>query len=186
MTKVCRRCNEEKVLGEFYPTKRPYKFGRDLYCKLCTKQKQRDQRAADPTKYKVYQKHGSLRYKLTSLNRHARNRCKARCLPYDIDYTYLLELWNKQEGRCALTNIDMETGSSIPRKPFTVSVDRIEPSRGYTKGNVRLVCLIVNVSLGDFGEEAFRQMAEAYLSRLTLQHDKTSDVDEEEISFTHP
>jgi hypothetical protein len=61
----------------------------------------------------------------------------------------LLEKWNKQEGRCAITGIAMtcraEEGSFFP---FNVSIDRIIPKWDggtYEIGNIQLVCKIVNV-----------------------------------------
>jgi len=33
------------------------------------------------------------------------------------------------------------------------SIDRIDPSRGYTYANIRLICHAMNSALGDWGEE---------------------------------
>jgi len=66
---------------------------------------------------------------------------------------------------CELTGIpfDTATGRNGRRRPFAPSMDRIDCSKGYIAGNVRLVALIVNCALGDFGEEAFEVAATAFL-----------------------
>jgi hypothetical protein len=48
--------------------------------------------------------------------------------------------------------------------PFAPSIDRINPSIGYTKDNIRLVCASVNFALNEFGEDIFRKICKAYLS----------------------
>jgi len=54
----------------------------------------------------------------------------------------LIDLWDKQNGRCAITNLIME---HKPNKLKTVSVDRIDSNIGYTAGNIQLVCKFINL-----------------------------------------
>ena len=49
--------------------------------------------------------------------------------------------------------------------PWKASVDRIDPKKGYVKGNVRLVCSAVNSAMMDFGEPVLYVIAEALLQR---------------------
>lgn len=69
----------------------------------------------------------------------------------DIDLEYLMKLYDKQDGRCAISNIKMTWGFSDGeeenkqfRKPYNIGIDRVDNSIGYTEGNVVLVCNIVN------------------------------------------
>lgn len=73
----------------------------------------------------------------------------------DINVEHLLKLWKLQDGKCAMSNIPMTWG--IPegeykydRKPFNVSIDRFDRSKGYLKDNVILVCNAVNMFKGCF------------------------------------
>jgi hypothetical protein len=47
--------------------------------------------------------------------------------------------------------------------PFSPSLDKIDPKKGYTKDNVRLVITAINLALNNFGEELVAKVAQAYL-----------------------
>jgi len=48
--------------------------------------------------------------------------------------------------------------------PYGPSIDRIDSNKGYTKDNVRLVLVSVNIALNNFGEGVFETICRAYLS----------------------
>jgi dUTP pyrophosphatase len=73
-------------------------------------------------------------------------RLKWEC---DIDYKFLIELYNKQNGFCYY--------SGLPINPIkqekdynTLSIDRIDSSRGYTKDNIVLCLLCINYLKSNF------------------------------------
>ena len=89
-----------------------------------------------------------------SLNK-ARSRSKSRNETTDLTLEYLKEIWENQKGLCSYTNIKMEMPRSsqdedIKKSPTKLSLDRIDPSIGYIKGNVEFVCYCVNVMKNDF------------------------------------
>lgn len=95
-------------------------------------------------------------------------RCKKRGQEIEFDLDYLEELFHKQEGRCAMTGLvfDLLSSSRIKKfRPFSVSVDRVDSTKGYTKDNIRLVCVAFNLALNAFGEEIFHKMARAYIDK---------------------
>lgn len=55
----------------------------------------------------------------------------------------LMDMWERQRGRCAVSGIQLtyEKGELLPT---TISLDRIDSSLGYARGNVRLICLQAN------------------------------------------
>jgi hypothetical protein len=53
----------------------------------------------------------------------------------------LLTAWETQMGICAYTGIKMTT---LPNTPYSVSVERINSSIGYTENNTILVCNAIN------------------------------------------
>jgi len=61
---------------------------------------------------------------------------------FDLDGPYLLELWEKQGGVCALTGIRMTHQFGDMR---AVSIDRIDSSKGHVRGNIQLICQCVNL-----------------------------------------
>ncbi len=81
---------------------------------------------------------------------------KGRAPLIDLDEVFLKNLYEKQQGRCAITNLQMvlKTGTTVGEKlPAQCSVDRIDNNRDYSKDNVRLTCLIANISRNVFSDE---------------------------------
>lgn len=85
--------------------------------------------------------------------------------PAFLSAAEFLAVVKRAGGRCELTGIAFDATRHAPgkRAPFAASLDRIDCAGGYVADNVRLVCLIVNCALGDFGEQAFQVAAEAFL-----------------------
>lgn len=91
---------------------------------------------------------------------------KKKKIEFELSTDFIVEMWEKQNGKCALTQIEFlipqeRTGGKA--SPFAPSIDRIDSSKGYEKDNVRLVCVAVNYALNEFGEEIFKQICKAYL-----------------------
>jgi hypothetical protein len=68
-------------------------------------------------------------------------------------------------GRCEVTGIpfsyEVPDGSKLA--PFQPSVDRIDSSKGYNDGNCRVVCLMVNLGMRDWGADPLIRVAKAML-----------------------
>lgn len=64
----------------------------------------------------------------------------------------LYEIWDKQNGLCAYSKVPLKIEANHLE---TCSLDRINSSLGYVKGNVQLVCAIVNRMKQEFSEEDF-------------------------------
>jgi hypothetical protein len=75
----------------------------------------------------------------------------------DIDYDFLLDLWDKQDGKCALTNIPMVHKF---HQLNAVSIDRINSSKGHVKGNIQLVCKAINLMKNTHTNEEVFQFLE--------------------------
>lgn len=81
-----------------------------------------------------------------------------RQLEVEIEVEYLEDLWEAQNGRCAITGVRMTTrfGSL-----FAASPDRIDSSRGYVKGNVQLVSKAANLAKGAASDVELREWINA-------------------------
>lgn len=62
----------------------------------------------------------------------------------NIDIPYLMEIWERQQGRCALSNIPLKHKDEAKSQNTKASLDRIDSSKGYTKGNVQFVSCTIN------------------------------------------
>lgn len=84
-------------------------------------------------------------------------------LTYYIDLQYLHELWDKQKGLCALSGMPMTYYFDSGRVPTNLSVDRIDSSLGYIKGNIQLVCMAVNQMKSDLTVEQLKYFCKSIL-----------------------
>lgn len=94
----------------------------------------------------------------------ARSRSQTRDLAFNLSMDWLLNTVEQQDFRCALTGIEFYSKhtSSGKTNPFAPSLDRIDPKKGYTTDNVRIVILAVNLMLLDWGPEIFEQVANSF------------------------
>lgn len=104
-------------------------------------------------------KNTSIRGRLTSCLGNARQRSKVDGYECDLDLDYLCNLWETQEGRCALTNEVLTLEREVKRwSSSLVSIDRIDNTKGYTKDNVWLVMTKVNFAKGTQSVKDFVEM----------------------------
>jgi len=100
---------------------------------------------------------GTLKGKLVSLITQSRYRVKKSGLEHSIDSKFLMGLYSKQGGKCALSGIVMTTRGERGGDEYwkSISLDRIDSSKGYTEDNVQLVCTGVNYMKKDMSDELF-------------------------------
>jgi len=70
-------------------------------------------------------------------------------------------------GSCAVTGLpfDLSKHPVFKTHPFAPSIDRITAGDDYSPANCRVVILAVNAAMNEWGEDVFRQVAVAYISR---------------------
>lgn len=73
-------------------------------------------------------------------------RAKKLGLPFDLDAKFLWELFERQSRKCALSGVEISF-SVVNRKRAegTISLDRVDSTKGYTKNNVQWVHKNVNL-----------------------------------------
>lgn len=87
--------------------------------------------------------------------RNVKQRKKREC---NLTLEYLKELWDDQSGRCPYTGWElknmrtMDYNDQLPLTPDRASLDRIDSSKGYIKGNVQFVALIAQHAKHTFAE----------------------------------
>lgn len=98
--------------------------------------------------------------------------CKTRALknniPFDLTKEQLIELFEKQNGKCALSNLEMQTVIKAGKNPFNVSIDRIKPGRAYSLSNIRLVCNSINTMRSNLSDEEFLSFCKAVVDYLSI------------------
>lgn len=163
--KVCKSCRREFGL-EFF-TKDPRNTdGVGSKCKKCFNERQRqlypNRKIKRPKGTAQYEYHkqwnrkwghtfkGWLHVCWTS--------CKARGKNKGLTITKkdIFNLWEIQGGLCALTGMPMDYTADV-RAYNRPSLDRIDSSKGYHIGNVRLVWHFANQAKNTFTDEQFVQ-----------------------------
>mgnify|MGYP007086710815 CR=1 FL=1 len=81
-----------------------------------------------------------------------------RGIRFDLSPEYLWRMFEKQKGKCALTNLDLTLNRSLKKQNvnwdvITASVDRINSDIGYVDGNVWWVHKEVNRLKNDYSLE---------------------------------
>jgi len=89
-------------------------------------------------------------------------RARKNSWQYDIDKEYMLELWEAQEGKCAISGVSlqMSSWSQANKNPYRASLDRIDNSKGYVIGNVRLVTHWINNAKSTWSDAVFYEFME--------------------------
>jgi len=99
----------------------------------------------------------------SSLKRGAMGGKGRKPLSFDIAIEYVAELLdNKQGGKCAITNLP------ITIKDCTASLDRIDSSNGYEKGNVQWLHKDINMMKRHYSQEYFVHLCELVATHAKL------------------
>lgn len=137
--KRCTGCGETKPRDQFYTTTsrgRPYASAKCVPCHNLASKERHDQRMVEDEKYKAH------RFLLS-----IRQRCDKNNLPFDLDVAWILE--KRRLGKCEVTGLPFDgEGDGILQRPWGFSLDRVEPSLGYTKANLKAVVWIYNRAKG--------------------------------------
>ena len=102
--------------------------------------------------------------------RAAKKRALSKKREFTITPEHVRSLGESSGYTCALTGIPFDFSpldrKREKRRPFAPSLDRIDPNQGYTPENTRLVLVIVNLAMNEFGEDTLRLMAKGLLGLL--------------------
>jgi hypothetical protein len=90
----------------------------------------------------------------------------------------LVMIWERSEGRCAVSGLEFSSiavGMGRARHPFMPSLDQIEPGRGYTADNVRLVCVAANFAMNAWGLDTLIQVARGVIKKAAGENADPDD-----------
>ena len=151
--KKCCVCNEIKPASEYY-SHTSCTDGLQGRCKSCAflvQQKSKERTG-------VY---GFLKDRLRNAKASAKRKSTRRPgIEFNIDFNYIKELYEAQNGLCSVSGIEMTIVSYAThdfriKNPHNISFDRIDSSKGYVPGNVQLVCCIYNYMKWDMDMDVF-------------------------------
>lgn len=100
----------------------------------------KEDRQKNAERYAEQSRQRYLKQRPYSLVTMAKTRSKKRGYEFNLDEAWVESTWT---GRCALTGVEF----SSPKKKtdnYSPSLDRIDPSKGYTKDNCRFIIWALN------------------------------------------
>ncbi len=98
-----------------------------------------------------------------------------RGLPLSITIAQAWRLFVEQQGKCALTGIALRMRgrkSEEQKERGTASLDRIDSTKGYVRGNVQWVHKDVNLMKNEFSEEYLLKMCRLVVRQGTKRREK--------------
>lgn len=170
--KLCGRCGRP---GEFYKNKRS-RDGLHLYCKKCVGSYERkSRRVVKPrTANRIAQLKPIdgglvLRNGLRSRLQGAKHRAKKKNVPFNLTLDGLVTIFQQQGGCCPISGRELlltQVGVRHDNFENNLSIDRIDPAKGYVIDNVRLVICAVNIAISRRGAEKFYQLCRDVVANL--------------------
>lgn len=95
----------------------------------------------------------------------ARGRARENGLPFDLTIQWAKDRWT---GKCEVSGLPFDlTSIGHGPKPFSPSIDRINPKLGYVQTNCRIVIFAVNAAKNCGTDQDMLQVAKAIVQGLT-------------------
>lgn len=156
---ICDNCGIE-YLKNLSEIKRNKKLGRKNYCSRSCSGKANSKHLLKYTEInKKYLVGGSEPDEFTGLREHLR-RVKRRFHDYDITLEDLLEQWEKQDGICIYSGVKLNHPKDGGTNLTKASLDRIDSSKGYIKGNIQFISITCNHAKSDMSHEQMLNFCE--------------------------
>ena len=162
----CNKCKQFKSKECFNKDLSNFHNNRNGLCREC-KDCQKERYISE--RKKLEDDSFALNYKLYQLFKGSQRRSKLKNMYSDITHDYLKFLWEKQKGKCAITGIPMTYKFYNGRTNTNVSIDRIDSSKGYTKDNIHLVCMVVNQMKNDLSIDELLSLCELIINNNKKQ-----------------
>lgn len=163
-------CGKEKdILASSIKAKRTGSCG-------CDKSRYEKTRGKNSSLYKGY---GGISGKLWGT---IKRRAEKRDYKIDISIKYVWELYQKQKGKCALSDVPIIFGIANHKNSCTTaSLDRIDNTKGYIKNNVQWVHKSINIMKNVLPNNIFIGLC----SQVDKNCGESGETDVEKLSVNH-
>ena len=194
VTFICDECGKEGIKPKT-EYERNLRLGRKNYCcRECS-----IKGAAKTRTGKHYQRSKAQVEHIKSISnnrkddftpfRYTLRAVKRRFKEVDIDLEYLKEIWEEQKGICPYTGLRLilphDNNIHDIDLPHRASLDRINSSKGYVKGNIQYISTPINYmksTMSDLETKRFLKEISSYTS--SFREDQTISSSQDEMSDT--
>ena len=127
---TCKFCSKEKPVEAFFPSRLEAR-----QCKDCIRLSRQRRVNVNHEKY------------LKRAAQQLKHRRVKDGYQWTIDTQYIVDLWAEQDGKCAVSGLNMthHRGAKDKKMPLNASIDRINNAEHYVPNNIQLVCYQVNI-----------------------------------------
>jgi hypothetical protein len=163
----CDNCGTEfeKPQSEILRNK---KLGRQNFCsRTCVGLNNIKNFGDGKNKYDISKHSGWKKDEFTKFRYHFRN-IKSRNKEVNITLEDLRDVWDTQQETCPYLGIKLilNSYSKIKKDPITsASLDRIDSSKGYVKGNIQWISRAVNLMKNDMSENELLKIFELIIEK---------------------
>ena len=113
-------------------------------------------------KWYLLEKEKYAREPFLRLVQKSRSRARESGIPNDLTMEWARKRWT---GRCEITGAEFKYTRNGKQNAFSPSLDKIDPSKGYTQENCRFILCALNRFKGDQGDDVMMKIA-----RLLVGH----------------
>mgnify|MGYP001611556026 FL=1 len=99
---------------------------------------------------------------------------KNKPMSFNINAEYAWQLFLAQKGQCALSGLTLDMPTSKGGNGNAASLDRIDSSKGYIKGNVQWVHRDINWMKGSLSQVRFLDLCSKITARIGLKDERQS------------
>lgn len=141
-TKQCNICRQYLPFNEFSKNS-ALKDKLSLYCRKCDKEKQEAKRRKSPEKQLAYarkyqaKRRESFDYRLQMLINASKQRATLKNIEHTLTLDELKSIY-PTDNKCPVFGVELKFGDAGFRDT-SPSIDKIDPSKGYTLDNVQVI-----------------------------------------------
>lgn len=166
LRKRCAKCKKRKSFAEFHADK---SRASGLYpvCKSCESARRRATSKQRHTRRMSRREGHGLAGRIQELAWIAKSRAKQSGVEHSLSKAWVEKA--AQSTSCPVTGLLFVIGAARVNgapHPLSPSLDRIDPTKGYTDGNTRVVSYFVNVAKSAWSQEQFEMLVMAAASNL--------------------
>ena len=152
----CKICNIELIIPDTYTN--ALKRQKYLRCRSCISKERKQYYLENQSQIR----HKMLQRKIATPKNQILTRCKNRAKEYGIDFN--LELDDIiLPTQCPVFHTPLTYGAKHPENRY--SIDRIDSSRGYVKGNIQIISQLANTMKSNATKEQLDLFAKWILNR---------------------